>query len=364
MIFKSMSRHGSASNQTQLIEYVTRYSIKHKRSTRDKEEATIILRHHLKSQDIEGMVKEFQQNESFRVYKRKNSAVLFHEVVSFAPGDKKFITDQILKDIAAKYVSLRAVDSLCLIVSHREKTAHTHLHAILSGVKLNGYSSRVSKDTFKRIVADLEKFQQEKYPELIHSKNQHRRNVNKSRDEILAEVKKTRQTKKEKLIKSLEDTYNKSNSSKDFFKRLCGKYEVYYRNDRLHGVILEGRRYRIARLGIDDEKLDALDRLHSSEHKCLSELQNIRKGVRRNRERSSATSRSIITPNSNELLEEISAIREKSHVEIEELRNELGCDEHKRSFDDAHDRQSAETFEDFSNALGFIKPKFFEREDD
>ena len=283
MIYKSLSRT-RGSNPSQLIHYVTRYSLKEKYSSKDKEEATIILRHNIKSRKIENIAKEFKLAESFRIYHRHDSVTLFHDIMSFSPRDKKFVTNKVLKDIASKYVSLRSKDSLCLVVAHRDKTSHTHMHLVVSGVKLDGYSSRVSKSSFKSIINELELYQQEKYPELIYSKNTHAKKITRSKSEIIEQIQKTRQIDKTLLINSIEDIYKKSISSKDFNSRLSKSMQLYHRNGRVQGVLLNDRKYRLSRL-FDENRLMFLDNKLTQENKLLREIKAIRNGHTRKQER-------------------------------------------------------------------------------
>lgn len=260
-----------------------RYALKENNYSKNKEDATLILRHNLRSRSsITGFINEYKLNESYRLYRRKDSVTLFHNILSFAPHDKKCVTDKVLKDIAKKFVELRGENNLYLAVAHKEK-AHAHLHIVVSGVQLNGYSSRISKQQFKHIKLELDKFQKEKHPELIHSAIQHEKNIQKSKEEIIELVKSTRQTDKQKLLADLEQTYNKATSTEDFLNKLKAQsYEPYYRNNNLQGVILESRKYRLSRLGYSAQMVEDLNHKISKTNKTLQELQNLRSG--RNKE--------------------------------------------------------------------------------
>lgn len=274
-LIKSLSRK---SNAGQLITYALRYVTHEKAISKNTNDATLILRHNIRARSVPGYIREFKENESYRLYKRKDSVILFHDIISFAPQDKKNITHEILKDFSKKYVSLRGNNNLYLIVRHSEKE-HEHLHCIISGVALSGYSARISKQQFKYIKIELNKFQQEKYPELAHSLIAHEKNKTKSKEGIVQAVKNIRQTDKQSLIACLEKNYVVSNSTTDFLKRLQDQaYIPYYRNSRLQGVTVSGRKYRFSRLGFDSEKIEALNHNVTLEHKTLQELQSLRAG--------------------------------------------------------------------------------------
>lgn len=278
MILKSLSRK---SNPSQLIGYVLRYSLKENKQAEHKEDATLILRHNLRSRSVQGYIKEFLSNEAFRIYKRKDSVVLFHTILSFAPEDKEHITEAQLKNIAKQYVSLRGNNSLYLVVAHKEKL-HTHLHMVNSGVQLNGYSSRVSKQQFKHIKLELEKFVQEKYPELSASAIIHDKSKQLSKAALIEQVQNTRQTAKQKLLTVLNEAYTSATSKEDFLNKLQEQsYEPYYRKTNLQGLIADGRKYRFTRIGYDAETIEQLDTRWSVLEKPLQELQQLRFGKQR-----------------------------------------------------------------------------------
>lgn len=274
MIIKSLSRKNNAA---QLIKYALRYSARERPMDKEKEQATIIVRHNIRSRGIETIIKEFKDNESYRIYKRKDSVVLYHNIVSFSPQDRQRISDALLKDIAEKFVELRAKDCLCLGVIHKEK-AHKHVHLVVSGVKTNGYSARVSKQKFKAIITELEKYQQENYPDLVYSKNRHEGERTKSKEEIIQALQVKRQNIKESLMKHLEKAHSNAISLKQFTDNIKTKdYVPYFRNDKLQGIIVEGRKFRLSRLGFTEEKLEQLPHREHSDTSLLKQLQSIRK---------------------------------------------------------------------------------------
>jgi hypothetical protein len=274
MILKSLSRK---SNGTQLLKYVVRYSMKDKESGQDKEEATIILRHNIRSRKIENIIEEFKTNEAFRVYKRKDSVIIYHDIISFAPQNQKAVTTDILKAFAKKYTAVRAPNTLALVVAHRGKTSHTHLHAVVAGVTLNGLSSRISKAKFKNVKLELERFQ-EQYPQLAQSAIEHIKPVRQAQIKSAERFKQSRQTNKETMYTILEEAHTKALSEDDFLHQLRTKqYEPYYRNNKLQGVISLGQKYRFSRIGFDTEKLRNFDTLQIPTTDPLQEIRMLRK---------------------------------------------------------------------------------------
>lgn len=309
MIIKSLSRK---SNPVQLIKYALRYSLKENDKQTQKEHATILLKHNIRSKDVEGYIKEFKDNESYRIYRRKDSVILFHTILSFAPDDTKRITKPMLKDIAQKFVQLRGSDCLNLAVSHTEKQ-HKHIHVLTSGVKTNGRSSRVSKLVFNHILNELENYQQDKYPDLINSKNAHTKTKTQDKEQLVSHLQKTRKSNKLSLLTELENTYQNAESKEDFTKRLSsGGYEIYFRNGRPQGILAEGKKFRFTSLNFDVESLEKLGERELKNSQPLTEIKTIR-----NKEVHKIKVVEINKPHDE--LESISAIREKAkdHGELE-----------------------------------------------
>jgi len=258
-----------------------RYSLREKTHIKDKEDAALILRHNLRSRSIAGYIREFNENESTRLYRRRDSVTLYHNIISFAPDDKNLITDSMLKDIAKKFIELRGKNNIYLAVRHQE-TLHKHLHIMVSGVQLNGYSSRVSKQEFKHIKIELDKYQQEKYPQLVHSLIDHDKKAHRSKTELIEQIKTSRQTEKQKLLAMLEKTYNAATSAADFLNRVKSqKLDVYERNNAVQGIIIDGQKFRFSRLGYDVQKIEELNHKIAFDEQDFVELKALRAGQKK-----------------------------------------------------------------------------------
>ncbi len=97
MIIKSLSRK---SNSSQLVKYIFRYVLDDEKKKEISKndlvksvQPNFIIRHNVRSRSVKGYVKEFQENEAYRIVRRKDSVQLFHTIISFAPGDSKVIND-------------------------------------------------------------------------------------------------------------------------------------------------------------------------------------------------------------------------------------------------------------------------------
>lgn len=268
-------------SSAQLVAYLLRYSLREKTHIKDKENAELIHRENLRSRSIAGYIREFNENEANRLYKRKDSVKLYHNIISFAPDDKNLITDPMLKDIVKKFIELRGKNNIYLAVRHQE-TLHKHLHIIVSGVQLNGYSSRVSKQQFKHIKTELDKYQQEKYPQLVHSLVNHEKNRGEANTKLIERIKTSRQTEKQKLFATLEKIYKRATSAEDFLHKIKEqKLDVYNRNNAPQGIIIDGQKFRFSRLGFDAPKIEELNNKFSIDEQDILDLKELRSGQKR-----------------------------------------------------------------------------------
>lgn len=305
MIIKSLSRKA---NPAQLIRYALRYSLKENETQARKEHAKVLLRHNIRSKDVAELIAEFKENEKYRIYRRKNSVVLFHTVISFAPDDTRYINIGMLKDISRKFIELRAPNCLNLAVAHLEKQ-HKHIHIITSGVQVNGRSSRVSKQAFARTLDELEAYQQETYPELEYSKNSHVKTNVRNKEQLIKHLQKSREGNKRLLFAQLEKAYQRSQSKEEFIKALAANgYELYHRNERPQGILAHGKKFRFSSLGFDAADLEKLY-ARRKESSTLSEILAIRNRMTKQKE--------IIEGKANNLeddkeLEAIQSIRAKA----------------------------------------------------
>jgi hypothetical protein len=277
VIIKSLSRK---SNSNQLIKYILRYTLDEEKviaNRHDKHETPFIIRHNVRSRSLKGFIKEFEENESYRLVHRKDSVKLFHTIISFSSKDSSLVTDKLLKDIAKKYISERGLNNLYVGARHSDRD-HVHIHLAVSGVQLNGRSSRISKQQFHHIKLELDRYQKEKFPQLVHSLPQHgfkKRQL--AKQEVLKIVKQNRETKKESLCEALKTAYDKSTSKEQFVKELTELgYDPYYRNEKLQGVLYDGQKFRLGRLGYDEVMLDQLNQQQHKEEKTMQELEALR----------------------------------------------------------------------------------------
>ncbi|MCW3162640.1 relaxase/mobilization nuclease domain-containing protein [Chryseobacterium oryctis] len=234
-----------------------------------------------KNLSVEELSSQFLSNEAFRIVKRKNSVVLYMDILSFHPRDAERLTNDKLHQITLKYLSLRAPKSIAVATIHRNEKDHTHIHIIFSGIEYKtGNSIRMSKEDFQnKVKLEMEKYQQKTFPELMLSKIKHEKSFipkkeQKKDSEIIMEVQ-GEIPEKQKILKVIEEVFTTATSEKDFYQKLESKnIKLYSRNGKIVGI--EGnRKFRFSRLGYTTELLQSLEQ-NPTQNQRLEWLQNIR----------------------------------------------------------------------------------------
>lgn len=241
MIIKSKARK-SIKAVKQLLEYVMRQDALY----RDENGKTLFIRNNIRGHSLSDWCREFTVNEAKRARKMKGSNVVYHEILSWHELDREAITLPKLEAMAREYIRLRNPNALVLAVAHQDK-GHVHIHFVISGVeKGSGQSLRISKEAFRTMKLSMEYYQQIKFPELEHSKVDHKQSQTKHQTDKEYKMKlKGKTTEKEKLIYDIELIKKTARTEDEFAQMLQEKgYSPYYRNGRFAGV--EGKRkYRI-----------------------------------------------------------------------------------------------------------------------
>lgn len=194
-------------------------------------------------------VKEFEVNEGYRVHKRRNSVKLTHEILSWHPKDRDKLTLEGIEAMTRQYITERNPYGLYVGAIHQSQD-HFHVHLCVSGVEYrSGKAMRLSKAELTEVKQNTQAFQREHYPELIHSVVDHGRGTGlqlSDREYRYAGVP-TRQRLAEQ-IQGLVDSVK--NESELISALVQSNLEPYYRNERLQGVMVDGRKYRLRRLGV------------------------------------------------------------------------------------------------------------------
>lgn len=333
MIVKSLSRKSDSGSQ--LLNYVFRYIMKPEKGkdiiAQHKvipQKSKLVIRHNIRARSIKGFCKEFQKNESYRLVKRRDSVKLFHTIIAFSNKDREKINDELLKDIANKFITLRGSNNLYCGTSHLN-TNSIHMHIIVSGTQLNGRSSRMSKQQFRSLKTKLQEYQKEKYPELSNSIVAHDKGTYLSQEALIKAVIAGRQTNKETLIKNIESVYSNSISKEHFLFKLNEiGYNTYTRNNKFQGIKIGNSKYRFSRIGISESRLKALD--HTKAKEQLVALHEIRNSHSRE------TKRDIQIDSEKETIKGDDELEQKDLDDLSEIRE--NADEKDKEMEGEDDR--------------------------
>ena len=228
----------------------------------DKNDKSFLITHNLKGRKIDKLVAQFIDNENYRKRKRKDSVILTHEIISFHKDDSENITIGKLEEIAREYISQRNINGLYVAVPHFDKE-HYHIHICASGVEYHlGKSLRMSKEGFQKFKKDIQNFQIERFPEISKSLVVHNKKANHriSEKEYQQKLRTGRVTKKEQVIEIIETCLRTSRSKIEFYSRLKDSgLNTYTRTGKITGVLLDKMKFRFARLGLTEERLEALN---------------------------------------------------------------------------------------------------------
>lgn len=252
----------------QLVKYVL---------THDNElrEDGFLLTHNIMSDDITGITKAFEDNDMYRTNKRKNSVLMYHEIMSFAPEDSENLTAEKLEDIAQEYIRIRGDRGLAIAKPHFEKS-HWHVHFLYSGTEYRSNALlRMDNKAFEKIRKGIEQYQIDRYPELCHSivhtnKPERERLRQKKVDKRVRKEKEYQAKKsgrvldKERLSKVVQEMYARSKNTQAFLAFLANQTELesYFYRGKLAGIKYgknKNRKYRFTTLGITKEMLMELE---------------------------------------------------------------------------------------------------------
>ncbi|MFN0189850.1 MAG: relaxase/mobilization nuclease domain-containing protein [Bacteroidia bacterium] len=309
MIIKNLTRKSGAS---QLVNYLFKYFLKEQKQGNISDKPLIVKRN-LRTNKIQSWAKQFDANEKLRLRKRKNNILLHHTIVSFSSKDKKNITKSLLKDIAKKYIELRGGNNIYIATAHYDRD-HIHLHIAMSGCKYKtGESNRLSHKQFRELKIELDRYQREKYPELIHSLPRHGRKNSKELDQTdkKALTLGIRTNQKQQVFDSLNNAFQKSNSVKEFLEQIKSDgLDAYYRGGKLYGVQNEfDRRFRFKTLGVEIEKLDEREEVEKRSSREMENLRSLRESKETEQERD----------NEERIIEDEDDSDERDQVETETL---------------------------------------------
>jgi len=231
------------------------------------------------------IINEFEANAEYLLSKQasRRKTYKYHEILAFSEDSSKHLTNEKLQEIARDYLKIRDPQQACkaMAVVHYEKK-HTHLHLILSSNFIGSDKSsdmRMNHRSYFDIRRSTERTTLQKFPELVQSTvylepEEIKKIVpEKYHDQIRSKSKGNKsfgkQTKKQLISNQVQEILDKSSSLTDFQYRLENNKNIqpYFRRDKLQGVVVDGKKYRLKTLGIEmlPEKLHVLSRLNELE---------------------------------------------------------------------------------------------------
>lgn len=165
MIVKAISHRSSKrSSMQKLIRYVVDPE-KMKDECANRE--PLVAKQFVRGYDPEKWADAFKENDDKRTFTHTRRTVLRQEIISFSPRSNGFLDREKLRAFAKFYLKHRSPNSLGVCAVHYGEAIH--IHFIISGVTIEGASTRVSRKEFREFKIQLQEFQMKTYPELSHS---------------------------------------------------------------------------------------------------------------------------------------------------------------------------------------------------
>lgn len=249
----------------QLIQYVLR------------EQATpiVLIRHNIEGDTPEAWVRAFQQNEDDRKRKRKNNVKVLHIVLSWHGNDD--LSTNAMRDMCKHFMMQYNPHAMYIAIAHipDQEQKHPHVHIIAGGVDRFGRSMRLSKKAFRELKQEAERYQRERYPELIHSEVEHGKSRTARQKEYeLPLRRKWNKSKLENHVKEiLQQAFQAAQSLDDFYDRIqAAGLTTYTRGGKIVGVWNGKYKFRFRLFGLKEEQLRELGKNEHTRHKFDREL--------------------------------------------------------------------------------------------
>lgn len=236
----------------------------------EKEQVRSRFIHNLYSNlnDRKQIIKEFLEN-SKHLKNARGKVFLYHEILSLENNNLTLKQqEKILQDLTHKYIQARANEQLVYGVIHNDRN-NLHMHLIISSNKVaENKRTRLSKQEFKDIQANLENYKNQTYPtlqktQIYQSQTKDRTKSKQSEQEIKHRRKK--QTKKEFLKENLQNIFARSLSKTALENSLENNGFYLYQRASNFSIKYENRNYRLKTLGLDLEYKQALTRIEKIE---------------------------------------------------------------------------------------------------
>ncbi|MEZ5016043.1 MAG: relaxase/mobilization nuclease domain-containing protein [Flavipsychrobacter sp.] len=279
MLIKTINLKSSGSI-TPLVKYLLRYQDRSKIKEVDivaQGHAKLIYKTGTRARTVNGLVKAFRQQETLRLFPKSNNTLLQHTIISFNKLDNEAVTDKVLLETAHKFCELKnelGGETIIAIFQHLDK-GHKHIHCASSTVNNTGYSNVLNPSLFAQLKHELSAHIEHTFPEIQHSTVRHGLAKELSTPELIENIKNSRESDKKELLTILENTYKNVTSKEHFLSELDRLGHTHYKRGDTLGVHFNGKKYRLKKLGFDNEKLDKLQ-VNNERNEILNELQTLR----------------------------------------------------------------------------------------
>jgi hypothetical protein len=273
MIIKSLSRKNP--KYRQLARYI---------AGKGRKKSAFIVRHNLltDSDDADDLAREIEEN-SLYARDRKNGVKMFHEILSFSPKDKAVITAEMLEDVAREYLAERLGNcGLGFAGVHWEKE-NVHIHVMIGANQIKSRRKlRISRGDFDRLKRRMSGIVKGKYPELVHTYDQNKRDKSKVRERQrenrrnhrLKEQGRNAPSKKELARLAVIGAVNAAKTAAGFMSILKDGGFTPYKRGKTLGLLKDGLRFRLSTLGVLEMAMGFFETLKRT-GKHLVELKEI-----------------------------------------------------------------------------------------
>ncbi len=132
-------------------------------------EPDFAIRYNTNGETMRAIAEDFQRNNTL-IPKRKNRNGIGHYIISFHPQEKRRLNSEKLFTIAQKFCEEIEADKKIVFARPHFDRANYHVHFMVSASKFgSGKSSRISKPRLRAIKQEMDRFQQQNFPELKQS---------------------------------------------------------------------------------------------------------------------------------------------------------------------------------------------------
>jgi hypothetical protein len=166
MIIKSIShKESKKTGKWKKINKLLRYINDEQKMVDENNQSCIVKRYLSGYGDIDQWTNQFVENDERRTFENTNRVIIRHEIVSFSPEASRYITREILMDLAKEYLKQRT-DSPALAIAHFENGKPLHFHCAIAAVGIDTKSTRITTKEFREFKLEMEKYVMERYPDI------------------------------------------------------------------------------------------------------------------------------------------------------------------------------------------------------